>query len=81
MIEIHESIGRPQASPKVFPGDDFTGTLEEHGQDLKGLLLEANLETVSAKLASAKVYLKGSKADSSVYTIPWHLAVPTGLPS
>lgn len=64
---------------QIFPGDDFPGMLKEHGQDLKGLILEANLETVSAKFASAKVYFKDSKADNSVYRIPWHLAVPEEL--
>jgi hypothetical protein len=46
---------------------------EEHGKNLEGLFLEADLDAVAAQLSRAKVYLKDSKADN-VCGIFWHLA-------
>jgi len=76
MIEVYKRIGWPQAGVKIFPGNNFTGTLEKHGQDLQGLFLEANFDAVAAQLSRAKVYLKDSKADNSVCGISRHLADP-----
>ena len=74
VVEVHERIGGPQAAVEILPGDHFAGTLQQHGQDLKGLLLQANLEAVAAELPGAQVYVKDSKADNSVCGFTWHLA-------
>jgi hypothetical protein len=58
---------------EVLPCDNFTRTLEKHGQDLKRLFLEANFEPLAVQLPGAQVYLKDSKADNSVRGISWHL--------
>jgi hypothetical protein len=80
MVEVHKGIGGPQPGVQIFPRDDFSGTLEEHCQHLKGLFLKANLEAVAAELPDAKVYLKDSKADNSVCGISCHWAHLAGAP-
>jgi len=42
VIEVDERIGGPEAPLQFLPGDDLAAVLEEHGENLKGLLLEAN---------------------------------------
>ena len=76
VVEVHKRVGRLEAGVQIFPGNDFAGALEKHGQNLKGLLLEANLEAIAAELPGAKVYLKDSKADNSVCGVLWHIGGP-----
>jgi hypothetical protein len=42
MVEIHESVCRPQALLQLLPGDDPAVMLQQGGQNLKGLLLQPN---------------------------------------
>lgn len=77
MIEIHKSVGRPQAGPEIFAGDDLAGALKEHRQNPEGLLLEAHPQAVAANLAGGKVGFKDSKADNAaIYRAGWHLDRP-----
>src|SRR5882724_3483559 len=63
MIEVYKGIGRPKPAVHFLPGNNFTGTLKEHGQNLERLLLKPDSDAIAAKLTGAKVCFKGSKAD------------------
>ena len=47
MVEIHIGIGWPQTSAKFFPGHDFSGTVEQHAQNLKRLFLQTDSGSVA----------------------------------
>jgi hypothetical protein len=72
VVEIHEGVGRPEPAPQLFPGKNFTGTLEEHGQDLERLLLESHLSAVPPEFTGAEIHFEGTKADDAVFPLVWH---------
>ena len=63
MVEIDEGVGRPELLLQLLPGDHIAGTLQQHGQNLEGLLLEFDPQPVPAQLAGVQVGLKGAEAD------------------
>ena len=40
MIEVNKSIDGPQAGPQLFACDDLSRMLQQHGENLEGLLLK-----------------------------------------
>src|SRR5579863_4403702 len=65
VIEIDEGIGGPEFLADFFAGDDVAWALEEQGQDLKGLVLQAELRPVLAQLAGGQVKFEDAEADDS----------------
>lgn len=62
-VEIdHGSVG-PDAANQIFPGDNFTGTLQKAGQNLKGLFLKPDVVTVLPEFSLGKIDLECSEAD------------------
>ena len=57
------SKSMPEPFLQFFPGDDLAGPLEEHGQDLKRLLLKFDLQAGLAEFADAQVELEKAEAD------------------
>jgi hypothetical protein len=80
MAEIHEGICGPQPLLKVFAPDDLAGVLEQHRQDLEGLLLKPDLQAALAQFASAKVNLEHSKTEPPGILMVWfHVTCPALL--
>jgi hypothetical protein len=73
MIEIYKRVGGPKPAAQFLPRNDFTGTLEEHGQNPERLLLKPDFDAIAAKLTGAKVGFKGSEADDIMDRILGHL--------
>jgi hypothetical protein len=61
VVEIHESVRRPEFFLKVLTSHDLAGVLKQHGQELNGLFLKANSQVVLAQFASAKIQLETPK--------------------
>ena len=77
MAKIHEGICGPQPLLKVFAPDDLAGVLEQHRQDLEGLLLKPDLQAALAQFASTKVNLEHSKTEPPGIPIVWfHVTCP-----
>jgi hypothetical protein len=72
VVEIHKCVSRPEPAVQLFPGNDFTGTFEEHGQDLEGLLLESHLNTIPAELTGTEIHFEDAEADNAVSPIAKH---------
>src|SRR5882724_6023363 len=47
VVEVHIRIGWPQTSAEFFPGHDFSGTVEQHAQNLKRLFLQTDSGSVA----------------------------------
>src|SRR5258708_18642215 len=62
MVEVHEGIGGPQFLAQIFAGHHFSMALQKHGQYLKRLFLQAELDAVLAEFASRKIKLEDSEA-------------------
>src|SRR5207247_3958121 len=50
-IEIDKGVGAPQLLLQFLTGHRLSGSLEQHGQDLKGLILELDLEALLPQFA------------------------------
>jgi hypothetical protein len=73
VVEVHKGVGRPKTAVQFLSRNDFTRTLQEHGQDLERLLLKPYFDAIAAKLSSTQVGFKGSKADEIRNRILGHL--------
>src|SRR4029078_2930563 len=77
MAKIHEGVCGPQPLLKVFAPDDLAGVLEQHRQDLEGLLLKPDLQAALAQFASTKVHLQHSKTEPPAILMVWfHVTCP-----
>jgi hypothetical protein len=63
VVEVHEGIGRPQTSSQFFASYDFTWLIEQHDEDLKGLILEPDLGPAAAQFPSPQVGLEDAELD------------------
>jgi hypothetical protein len=66
VIEINVRICRPEAPAEFFPGYYFTGMFQQNREDLKGLLLKADADTVATQLASLHIHFKNTELDALV---------------
>jgi hypothetical protein len=62
VVEINKGVLRPQESPELFPGYEFSGAIQQDGQDLQRLILNADAHSRLAQLTSAEVNLKIAEA-------------------
>jgi hypothetical protein len=80
VAEIHEGVRGPQPLLKVFPPDDLAGVLEQHCQDLEGLLLKPDLQAALTQFASTQVHLEHSKTEPPASLMVWfHVTCPALL--
>jgi hypothetical protein len=75
VVEVYESVRRPEASMQFLASDELAGALQEEGQNVKGLVLESHLGAVPAEFAGAQVSFEDSELDNGVWFGLWH-----GLP-
>jgi hypothetical protein len=47
MIEIDKGVSRPKPVAQFFAPDDLSRPFQQHGQDLEGLFLQANLGAIA----------------------------------
>jgi hypothetical protein len=65
VVEVDEGVGRPEFLLQLFARDHLAGALQQQRQDLKWLLLQAQLDSVLAQFARVEIELKHSKARDS----------------
>jgi hypothetical protein len=63
VVEIHERVRGPEFFLKVLATDDLTVMLEQHRQDLEGLLLKPDSSAALAQFASTKIHLEDPKTE------------------
>jgi hypothetical protein len=61
VVKVHEGLGRPKLLTQLLACDGFAGALEQHGQNLKWLLLEFDLPALFPQFACTKIDLEGPK--------------------
>ena len=62
VVEVDEGVGGPELLLQLFAGDDFSGALEQQGEDLERLALQAELDSALAQFACAEVEFEDSEA-------------------
>jgi hypothetical protein len=65
VVEVHKSIGWPEAGSQFLAGHELAGTLQEESQDLKGLVLKLYLGAISTEFPQPQVGLKDTEVDDS----------------
>ena len=63
VVEIHERVRGPELLLKFLATDDLAGVLEQHRQDLEGLLLKPDSQAALAQFASTKIQLEDPKTE------------------
>ena len=71
MVEIHEGVGGPKFLAQFLARDHIAGALQQQGQHLERLLLQAKLRAVLAQFARGEVELEDSKPRDSAGVIAW----------
>ena len=59
VVELHHSVVRPKPLYDLVAGNDLPAMVDQHHEDLEGLLLEQNLSRFAADLSSLEVQFKG----------------------
>jgi len=65
MVEVDESIGRPNLGPKFVASHDITGAVQQGREYLERLALEVELYAAFPQFARTNVQLKGVEAKSA----------------
>jgi|SRR6516225_10127189 hypothetical protein len=55
IVKVDERVVRPQLVPQFITADQFSGTLHEQGEDLKGLDLKSDLLPVFEELTGPQI--------------------------
>lgn len=79
MIEINERIGRPEPRAQLFSSDDFSGSLQEGNQQLKGLLLQLYSHSAALELAGLQIHCKRAKAHDACRGIGLEIPLLHGM--
>ncbi len=71
MVEIDEGVGGPEFLAQIIASDHVASALQEQGEHLERLILQAELGAVLAQLAGGEVELEDAKAGDSAGAIAW----------
>jgi hypothetical protein len=63
MVEIDKGVGGPEFFLHLFARYDFAAMLQQHQQNLKGLFLKPDLQTVLAQFTGSKIHLEDAKTE------------------
>jgi hypothetical protein len=63
VVEIHESVCRPELFLKFLASYDLAGMLKQHRQDLEGLFLKPDSYAMLAQLTSGEIQFENSKME------------------
>ena len=72
MIEIDERVGGPDLLAKLFAGHDLSGTFQQNGENLEGLLLKPDAGAILAQLAGVEVHFENAKSHRPGLAIGGH---------
>jgi hypothetical protein len=62
LLEVNESVCRPNPISQFFPRDELAGMLQEHLQNVQGLFLKVDLCAPAAQFPCTEICLEYSKA-------------------
>src|SRR5690348_7239560 len=82
MLVVDEGAIGPKLAADLIPGQEFTGTLEQHDQNLKGLRVQLDADSLSAELTGGRVCLEDTEAIAPAWLDfghDWHLVYPMGV--
>jgi hypothetical protein len=65
MVEIHKGICGPELLLQVLTTYYLSSVLDKHGQELKWLLLDSDLDAVLSEFPCVEVHLEDTKAETS----------------
>jgi ribosomal protein S15P/S13E len=63
LIKVNEGVSRPDSLPQFVAANQLTRLFQQDLQNLKGLVLELDLDTLLAQLCSLEVHFERHKAD------------------
>lgn len=63
MLKVHEGVGGPEGLAQLLPADQFAGVLQQNYEDLKGLLGQAETDTLLPKFLRREVCFKWAEGD------------------
>jgi hypothetical protein len=63
VVEINESVRGPKLFLEFLTSYDIAGVLKQQGQDLEGLFLKANSQTVLTQFAGPKIKLENPETE------------------
>ena len=69
VVEIDECIRRPKLLLQLFSRDYFARALQQQGEYLKGLTLQAQLHSILAEFTGAEVKFENAKASDSAVVL------------
>jgi hypothetical protein len=75
-IEVNKSVLRPKFLLQFLAGDQLAGTLQQDDQQLKGLVLKLNANTILVQFARTRVHLEGAEAYPGVLGNSFHIRLP-----
>lgn len=64
MVEIDESVLRPELPAQLLARDKFTRARNKRDQNLEGLLLKADFRPILTKLSRVDIHLKGAETEN-----------------
>jgi hypothetical protein len=71
MIKIHDRV-RPESVPQFVAGHHFSRSLQQHRQQLEGLLLQSDAQPPLRQLAVSEIDLENTKPQTSGRVIGLH---------
>ena len=65
VLELDDGPVGPESVMQFLPRNHFAGVLQQHRQDLDGLIGKPDLDSVSTKLSRSQIQLERAKAEES----------------
>jgi len=62
MVKINKGVARPQPLPDLVPSEQFSGTIQQHCQHLKRLIVELDSHSRLAQFSRAKIRFENPEA-------------------
>jgi hypothetical protein len=78
VIEVAESVSRPEEVAELFASDEMAGILDQEGEDFQGWAGEVDLVAVLPEFVGVGVEKEGAEGDK-VSLIPVHFDTPTSI--
>ncbi|MCU1311515.1 MAG: hypothetical protein JWO20_2640 [Candidatus Angelobacter sp.] len=63
VVEVNEGVGGPECGAQFFAANQFSGALQEEGEDLKRLFLQSQFHAAFAQLELAQVGFEWAEAE------------------
>src|SRR3954465_7582504 len=71
VIEVHESVGGPEALAQILPGDHFASPFKQRDEDLERLLLQTDFAALAEEFAGANVGFVNTEAVAYPIAVGW----------